>query len=188
MSMLIAGLALFLGIHLVPALPAARAALAAALGENRYKAVFSLASAAGLALIVLGYARADGGERLFAPYPAAVHAAPYAVTVSFILLAAANMRGYLRRRLQHPMLVGVLVWSAVHLLANGDRAGTVLFGAFVAYAAVDLVSAIRRRAVRQFEPEARFDLIAVGAGIVVALAVMTFHRFLFGVKVVPFGA
>ncbi len=109
------------------------------------------------------------------------------MVVSFILLAAANMRGYLRRRLQHPMLLGLILWSTVHLLASGDRAGTLLFGAFLAYALVDLASSIRRHAVKPFEPEARFDLMAVVGGTVLALAVMTFHRTLFGVAVVPFG-
>jgi uncharacterized membrane protein len=187
MSLLAAGLALFLGVHLLPTLPRARQAAFALLGERRYKAAFALASAAGLVLIVLGFPRAADRVPLFAGFPAAAALAPYAMVVSFILLAAANMRGYLRRRLQHPMLLGLLVWSTVHLLASGDRAGTLLFGAFLAYAVVDLASAIRRRAVKPFEPEARFDLMAVVGGTVLALAVMTFHRTLFGVAVVPFG-
>ena len=187
MSLLIAGLALFLGIHLLPAVPRARAAIVDRLGAARYKAAFSLASAVGLVLIVAGYAHSDARDRLFAPVPAAIALAPYAMTASFILFAAANMRGHLRRTLRHPMLIGLLIWSAVHLLANGDRAGTVLFGAFLAYAVVDLASAVSRRAVKAFELEPKYDLIAVGAGIVAALLVMTFHRVLFGVPVVAFG-
>ena len=62
-----------------------------------------------------------------------------------------------------------------------------LFGAFFAYAVLDLVSAISRHAVKSFVPEAKFDVIAIVAGIVVALAVMTFHRVLFGKAVVAFG-
>lgn len=187
MKMLIAGLAIFLGFHLLPALPRARLAVVARLGEQRYKAVFSLASLVGLALIVAGYALSDDRGRVFSPFPAARAVAPYAMALSFVLLAAANMRSHLRRYLQHPMLIGILIWSSVHLLANGDRAGTALFGAFVAYAFVDLVSAIERRAVKAFEPAIRHDVIAVGAGIGVALAVMAFHRVMFGVAVVPFG-
>ena len=187
MTVLIAGLAVFLGVHLLPALPRARLALVARLGEQRYKGLFSLASAAGLALIVAGYAWSDDRTRLFAPFPAARALAPWAMTLSFVLLAAANMRGHLRRILGHPMLLGVIVWSLVHLLANGDRTGTVLFGAFLAYALIDLASAVQRGAVKSFEPVGRHDAIAVVAGIVVALAVMTFHRALFGVAVVPFG-
>ena len=85
------------------------------------------------------------------------------------------------------MLLGLLLWSTVHLLANGDRTGTVLFGAFLAWAIVDLVSAVGRGAVKSFVPSARHDLIAVTGGTAVALVVMTFHRILFGVPVVAFG-
>jgi uncharacterized membrane protein len=35
------------------------------------------------------------------------------------------------------MLLGVLLWSFVHLLANGDLRGTILFGAFFAYGVVE---------------------------------------------------
>jgi len=187
MVMLVIGLAVFLGIHLLPAFPPVRAAVIDSLGERRYKAAFSLASAIGLALIVLGYAHSTARDRLFAPVALATAIAPLAMCVSFVLLAAANMRSHLRRSLRHPMLTGILIWSGVHLLANGDRTGTVLFGAFFAFALIDLVSAVRRRAVRSFEPELRFDLLAVGSGLLGALAVMFFHRFLFGVRVVPFG-
>ena len=62
-----------------------------------------------------------------------------------------------------------------------------LFGAFLAYAIVDLASAIGRGAVKSFEPMVKHDVIAVVGGIAVALAVMTFHRVLFGVPVVQFG-
>lgn len=187
MTLLIAGLAVFLGVHLLPALPQARLALIGRWGDQRYRNIFSLASAAGLALIVAGYALSGDRVPVFAPLPMARALAPYAMTLSFILLAAANMRGHLRRRLQHPMLLGVIVWSLVHLLANGDRAGTVLFGAFLAYALVDLASAIRREAVKSFDPLLKHDVIAVIGGAVVALAVMAFHRVLFGVPVVAFG-
>jgi uncharacterized membrane protein len=63
----------------------------------------------------------------------------------------------------------------------------VLFGSLAAYAVVDLVSAIRRRAVKSFVPEAKHDVRAVVGGVVVALVVMTFHRVLFGPQVVSFG-
>ncbi len=187
MTMLALGLALFLGIHLVPTVPSARGAVAARLGDKPYRGLFSLISFAGLALIVVGYRSAEPGAQLFAPVPAAIAIAPIAMTLSFILFAAANMRTYLRRALGHPMLLGTAIWAGVHLAANGDARGTLLFGSFLAYALVDLASAIRRRAVKAFEPVARQDGIAVAAGVVIALVVMIFHRILFGHAVVPFG-
>jgi uncharacterized membrane protein len=139
-------------------------------------------------MIVVGFGRAPREPQLFAPWPAAIAIAPFAVTIAFVLFAAANMRTHIRSALQHPMLLGLLVWSTVHLLANGDLRGTVLFGAFVAYSLIDLASAVSRHAVKPVVPEAKFDAIAIVAGIVLAVLVMTFHRPLFGVAVVGFGA
>jgi uncharacterized membrane protein len=187
MITLVFGLAIFLGIHFVPTRPALRARLLARWGEKGYKLVFSLASAVGLVLIVAGFAGSGDRLPLFNPVPAARDVAPFAMAMSFVLFAAANLRGHLRAFLKHPMLLGLVIWSTVHLLANGDRAGTTLFGAFLAYGLIDLVSAIRRGAVKTFQPTAAHDVIAVVGGVVVALGVMTLHRLFFGIAVVQFG-
>ena len=186
MRLLLVGLALFLGIHLVPAVPSVRKAIVAQYGERRYKGIFALVSAIGLALIVVGYMVADERTRVFAPFSAARAIAPYAMTISFILFAAANMRGHLRQVVRHPMLLGLAIWATVHLLANGDRVGTVLFGAFLAFAAIDFLSATQRGAVKDFVPTWKHDIIAVFGGSAVALLVMTLHRLLFGVAVTGF--
>jgi uncharacterized membrane protein len=187
MTLLAIGLVAFLGIHLLPTAPALRASLLAQWGERRYKTLFALISFAGLALIIAGYALAERGPQLFAPWPTARAVAPYVMVVSFILFAAANMRSHLRRVVEHPMLIGVLLWSGVHLLASGNLRGTALFGAFFAWGLVDLASAIQRGAVKTFEPIARHDVIAIVAGTAVALIVMALHRVLFGASVVGFG-
>jgi uncharacterized membrane protein len=186
MGLLVLGLALFLGGHLVPAVPPLRRALAAPLGEQRYKGLFALVSFAGIALIVLGYWMSGPRPPFFDPVPAARALAPYAMVLSFILFAAANMRTHLRKTLRHPMLIGLFIWALVHLLASGDGRGTVLFGAFVAYAVVDFISASARGAVKEFVPVARQDMMAVAGGIIVALVFMLFHRIFFGYPVVPF--
>ena len=186
MRLLLGGLVFFLGVHLIPAIPALRALAAEQWGERRYKGVFSLVSAIGLAMIVAGFIIADPNPRIFAPLPTARAIAPYAMTLSFILFAAANMRGHLRHAIRHPMLLGLGIWATVHLLANGDLRGTVLFGAFLAFAVIDLVSAVQRGAVKLFVPEAKFDAMAVVGGTAVAFVVMLLHRFLFGVPATGF--
>jgi uncharacterized membrane protein len=187
MVMLASGLVLFLGLHLVPTLPGMRNRLLERYGDKRYKAVFSLVSLIGLVMIVVGYSRAPSGARLFNPFPAAIAIAPIAMAVSFVLLAAANMKTRIRSTVRHPMLIGVGIWAIVHLLANGTGKATLLFGAFLAYAAIDLVSASSRHAFKPFTPVARQDAIAVVAGVLLALLVMTFHRQLFGVSAVAWG-
>jgi uncharacterized membrane protein len=187
MVILVLGLFLFLGIHLVPTLSGMRNRLLERYGEKRYKSVFSLISALGLVLIVIGYARAPAEPRLFNPFPAAIAIAPIAMIISFVLLTAANMRTHIRHAVRHPMLIGVGIWALVHLLANGHAAATLLFGAFLAYAVIDILSATKRHAFKPFKPVARLDAIAVAAGILLALLVMIFHRPLFGVSTVAWG-
>jgi len=183
MTVMIVGLALFLGIHLLPVLRPARDALRGSLGEARYKGAFSIVSAIGLVLIPVGYWLAGPStERVFDPVPAARAAAPWVVTVSFILLAASHMRGHIRRVVQHPMVVGVLLWSLVHFLANGDRRGSVLFGAFVAWALVDAIASYARGRIAPFAASARYDVMAIVGGIVIAGIVMMLHQPLFGVR------
>jgi len=180
------GLAVFLGVHLVPAIPALRRALVQRLGEARYKRYFSLAAVTGFLLLVVGYALAERGPQLFAPVAGARMLAPIVVPIALILIAAANMPSHIRAVLRHPMLLGVLLWSGVHVLASGNLRASVLFGAFFAWAVLDLVSAFTRGSGRTLAPQSKYDVMSVGGGLLVALVFMALHRVLFGVPVVPF--
>ena len=118
----------------------------------------------------------------------AIHAARLVVPIALVLIAAANMKGHLRAALKHPMLIGTILWAGVHLLANGEVRATLLFGGFLAWAVLDLIASVARPAVpRAWVPAAKFDAMAIGGGLVLALLIMTFHRWLFGVAVVPWG-
>ena len=58
MSWLIAGLALFFGVHVFSSMRSARGRLIAKLGEGPYKGSYALLSLAGFGLIVAGMAKA----------------------------------------------------------------------------------------------------------------------------------
>lgn len=180
MTIMIAGLVLFLGVHLVPIFTGTRSRLATRLGDGAYRGAFSLVSAVGLVLIIGGYWMRPERVQLFDPLPAARAAAPWLVTLAFVLFASANMPAHIRGAVRHPMLIGLLLWSGVHLLANGDLAGTVLFGSFLAYSIIDLVSVIQRRAVKVFVPQWKFDVMAVVGGVALAYVTMRFHPVVFG--------
>lgn len=186
MALLVAGLVLFLGIHLVPAMPSRREALVARFGERGYRGLFSAIAGIGLVLTVAGFMVAPR-TRLFAPLPAAVAVAPAMMALSMILFAAANLKGHLRRTLSHPMLAGTILWAGVHLLANGDLAGTVLFGSFLTWALLDLAAAVAQGRSRAFEPRIAHDAIAVVAGLAAYAAIAALHGVLFGARVVAFG-
>ena len=180
MGVMIAGLALFIGIHLVPVAPPLRTRLVARFGDRGYRATFATIAAIGLLLIVAGYHGRPERVQLFEASQAARSIAPLIVTIAFVLFAVANMRSHVRRIVRHPMLIGLMLWSGVHLLANGDLAGTVLFGSFFGYAIVALVSAIARDAVKPFVPELKFDVMGIVGGIALSWLTMRVHPFVFG--------
>lgn len=180
MWIMIVGLVLFLGIHLVPVVPALRNRLLLRLGDKRYKGMFSIIAAIGLVLIIAGYWMRPERVQLFMPSDSARAVAPWLVGAAFVLFAAANMPTHIRRIVRHPMLIGLMLWSGVHLCANGDLAGTILFGSFLAYSIVDLVSVVARGAVKGFMPQWKFDAMALGGGVALALLTMYVHPALFG--------
>ncbi|MFO1284360.1 MAG: NnrU family protein [Burkholderiales bacterium] len=185
MTLLVAGLVAFIGVHLLPVLPPARGSLVARLGERDYRRLFSLIAAGALVAILAGFARAEPGPELFAPRPWARVIAPAIMALSLTLLVASKLSGHLRRLVRHPMLVGTLLWAGIHLAANGDRRSTVLFGAFFAWAVVDLASAVARATARAFEPRILHDAIAFGVGVPLTILIARAHGVLFGIQVYP---
>lgn len=182
MGLLITGLVLFIGVHLVPSSPRLRGAVTGAIGLNGYKGAFSLISAAGLVLIWVGYARTPY-EPIFTPSETARLALPMGMAFAFILMACAYAPGRLRRVVRHPMMASVLIWSALHLLANGDLASNVLFGTFAIWSVFAILSAMRRgQKLGDDRIRPRADLIAAGIGLVAFAIVFYAHAWLFGVS------
>lgn len=185
MGMLVTGLLLFFGVHVVPMLGGIRAALVARLGEPFYKGLFSIVSLAGFVLIVLGFSRTPVVP-LWLPPPWSHGLALFLMPAAFILLVAAYIPGNIRRITRHPMLAGVLLWAVAHLIANGDLASLLLFGTFAVYAVVDMLSASFRAAAmshatsRSYTRSTYMDAITVVVGLAVFWVVWQFHGALFG--------
>ncbi len=192
MIYLVAGLFVFLGSHSVRIFADGwRGAQVARLGEQKWKALYSVVALAGFALIVWGYGQARlDPVVVWSPPLWTRHVASLLVLPAFVLIAAGNMRGTrIKAAVGHPMVLGTKLWAFAHLLANGMLADVVLFGAFLAWAIADYTSARRRdRAAGTVYPPGTLarDAIAVVAG-TVAWAVFGFwlHGPLIGVR--PFG-
>lgn len=189
MDYLVLGLLLFLGVHSLRLFADGwRARTIARIGAMPWKGLYSLASLAGLGLIVWGFglARAQP-EALWTPPLAMRHLASLLTLIAFVLLSAAYVPGNrIRARLHHPMVLGVKVWALAHLLANGNLAHLLLFGSVLLWAALDFRSARRRdRANQTVYPPGRSGptLLAVGVGLVAwALFAFVLHGLLIGVK------
>jgi uncharacterized membrane protein len=192
MVLLIIGLLLFLGVHSVRILAEDwRGVTRTRIGENAWKGAYSLLSLVGLVLICYGYGAARQQPVLLWASPVWTrHLAALLTLPAFVLLAASQVPGNaIKARLRHPMLLGVKLWAAAHLLANNTLADVLLFGAFLAWAALDFRAARQRdRALQTVYPAGRSGptLVAVVGGLV-AWAVFAFwaHGVLIGVR--PFG-
>jgi uncharacterized membrane protein len=187
---MILGLLLFLGAHTFTTQRELRARLIASTGEGGYKIGYALVSFAGLALIVWGFAhyRATGWIDVWYPPKALNHVTAALMLPAVIMVVASYLRGRIYVALKHPMLAGVKLWAAAHLLVNGDLGSIVLFGSFLGWAVFDRIS-LKRRADAGGPPipvgGIVNDLIAVAVGIVAYLALaFVFHPVVIGVPVV----
>jgi uncharacterized membrane protein len=151
--------ALFLASHYIASTPL-RAKLVARLG-NAYLGLYTLAAFATLGYLIWAYLRAPAMGLWYSP---ALRHVPLAVMpFSFILVASALMtrnptavmqehalkaaepaRGILRIT-RHPLMWGIALWAASHILARGDAAALVFFGTFLVLALTGTVLIDRRK-------------------------------------------
>ncbi|PWC34764.1 NnrU family protein [Azospirillum sp. TSO35-2] len=136
--------------HAVPSWPGVRPALIGRLGRGGFMALHSVGSLATLALFVLAYRAADGGEVVFTPAGWAAPLVAAVMPVVFILLVArvTTRIGHLDapnppqgivRITRAPGSLALLLWALVHLNATGDGRRVLLFGTMAAIALFALV-------------------------------------------------
>ena len=165
-----------------------RDARLAKLGEGPWKGLYSIISIIGLVLIVYGYGAARMEPIvLYAPPSWLRHPAFVLMLFVFPLVLATHFPGRIRSKLKHPMIISVKIWAFAHLLANGNLADVLLFGAILAWAVADLISVKRRasRPVPGFVAASWNDAIVVigGLGLYVAF-IIWLHPMLIGMALV----
>ena len=174
MQLLVIGLVVFIAIHLVPMIPTMRQSLIGKLGEAGYKSVFSIFSALGFVALLMGYGKSEYVQVFTAPDWAPT-AAKLVMLPAFVLLVASYYPNNIKRWVKHPMLIATVLWSATHLLANGDQASAILFGGFLFYALLALISMSWRTGVAKKSTARKNDLIVVAAGVIVFAMVYAIH-------------
>jgi uncharacterized membrane protein len=189
MLILVLGIVVFLGAHTFTTLRGARDGAIGALGPNGYKALYSLVSLIGFALIVSGFSRyrAEGLVPVWYPPAGMRHLTILLMWFAFVALACMNKApGRIRGWLRHPMLAAIKIWALAHLLANGDLGGMILFGSFLAWAVYDRI-AVKRRGDLGAARVSRFtgaDGVALAVGTVAFVAMIVLHPYLIGVNVI----
>lgn len=156
-------LAAFFASHAIPARPGVKRAMQARLGRRLYGAVFGLVSLGVLVWVIVAAGRAPY-VTVWEQYPwmrwTANVLMPLAVALVVLALGAPNPLSFGGRRegfdplrpglvgiLRHPLLWALFLWSAAHLLVNGDLAHVILFGTFAVFclAGMGLLDKRRRR-------------------------------------------
>jgi uncharacterized membrane protein len=157
MTMLVAATVAFLATHFISSTPL-RPALVGAMGEWPYRGLYSLVAAVTLGWMIWAYTGAPR-EQLWVGFR----------SLTFILMPLAFMLiacGYWRnptmvgadrllksddpargtiRITRHPIMWGVILWAAAHILARGDLKGLVFFGGFLVLAVVGTLSMDSRK-------------------------------------------
>jgi uncharacterized membrane protein len=192
MVYLVLGLIVFLGVHSLRIFADGwRTQTIASMGENKFKAAYSVLSLLGFGLIVWGFGVArETPSMVWLPPPPMRHIAALLNMVAFVLLAAAYVPGNaIKARLHHPMVLGVKTWAFAHLLSNGNLAHMVLFGSFLAWGVLDFISSRRRDRAQGVQYPAgttNATVVTVVVGVIAAgLFAVWLHGLLIGVK--PFG-
>jgi len=211
----------FLATHFSASTPL-RTGLVRLAGDNGYLGLYSAVSLATLAWMIWAYLKAPhesvwiGDEfKVWAVFLMPVSLVlvacglltrnPSAVHQENALAAMDSPRGILRVT-RHPVMWGIALWAAVHLVARGDLASIVFFGGFLVLALSGTVLIDRRKsrtigvdwerftavtsnvpfaAIMQGRNQFRFDEIGgwrVGTGIALYFVLIYAHPYLFGAR------
>ena len=199
----ILGVGLFVGVHLVPMVPRWRAALVGRLGEGGYKGGFAALAGVGLIGAIVAY-RFTSHVPLWSGPPSLRIVTAVPMLAAVLLFAGAKGVPWFKRVARHPMLGGIGLLGVAHLLVNGDVAGVILFGGLAVFgfawqpltdrrdAEVDPMAWAETRRTTSFWPFAKWragsapvTLRPLIIGAIVYLALILLHPWLFGASVIP---
>ena len=188
MLLFITGLILFFVVHSISIVNVGwRDAMAERLGTGAWRGLYSLASLAGLVLLIQGYGSARGDPViLYAPPAWLLYVNFLLMLFVFPLFMASLLPGRIKTAVKHPVFASVKIWAFAHLLTNGALADVLLFGCFLAWAVAGRISMKHRRErpVPGFPESSVNDLLAVVGGLLLYLLfIMVLHGWLTGVEV-----
>ena len=136
-TLLILGIVLWYAAHMFKRLaPARRAAMTEKMGEAA-RGPIALVLLASVVLMVIGFR----GSEFVPVYDPPAWGRPVnnlLMVLAVILFGLGSSKSRARGLLRHPMLTGLFVWSAAHLLVNGDRDSLILFGALGVWALIQM--------------------------------------------------
>jgi uncharacterized membrane protein len=157
MTMLVVATLVFLATHFVTSTPV-RPALVNAMGEWPYRGAYSTVALITLVWMAWAYAGAPR-DQLWTGF----REIPYVLMpLAFVLIACGYWRNPtmvgadkllksedpargIIRITRHPIMWGIMLWAAAHILARGDAKSLVFFGGFLVLAAVGTLAMDSRK-------------------------------------------
>ena len=196
MIVLIIGLVIFLGIHLVP-VTGVKSSLIERMGEKKYQSIFSIISLVGFIIIIYGFSLIDTCNSMMADcetdnfylwdsFEYSKEISFLLMPISIIFIVASQMKSNIKKVVHHPMLIGVLIWSFVHLLSTGDLRSIILFASFGAFSIIDIIFT-RKTAEQGISFSILNDVIVIVVGLVLYSIILYFHEYVSGVQIVERG-
>jgi uncharacterized membrane protein len=157
MTMLVIATAAFLATHFVTSTPL-RPALVNAIGEWPYRGLYSLVAFITLGWMIWAYVGAPREQLWIGARGIAYMLMPIAfvlivggywrnptmVGADKLLKSDDPARGIIRIT-RHPIMWGVMLWAAAHIIARGDVKGLVFFGGFLVLALVGTIAMDARK-------------------------------------------
>ncbi len=187
MLLLIVGLILFLGLHLIRTFaPGFRAAMVARLGVVGWKVLHGVCAVMSVSLVAYGYHVAPVINVWFPPLGMNHLTVTLMLLATICIMAGLLPAGQIVAKTKHPMVLAIKIWALSHLLSNGDLRSIILFAAFLAWGVILRISYKRRDRAGETAPRAfvsvKYDLYAVILGVAVWAAItFKLHEILIGV-------
>jgi len=180
MIIIICGLVLFIGVHMLREFNLRDTAIAK-LGTSYYQLTYSLIAVLGLGLIIWGKSAAPFVQ-IYEPIYGLKVFSHIAMLPAFVLIMAGNLpTSYIRRHTVHPMLIGTAIWGGAHLWANGDLSSALLFGSIGVWAIIKFLALIKAKPRPNTSASFIWDVVAVIAGFCIYATVLVYHGQLFGI-------
>ena len=193
MIVLIIGLVIFFGMHLVP-VTGVKSSLIERMGEKKYQSIFSIISLVGFIIIIYGFSLIDTCNSMMADcetdnfylwdsFEYSKEISFLLMPISIIFIVASQMKSNIKKVVHHPMLIGVLIWSFVHLLSTGDLRSIILFASFGAFSIIDIIFT-RKTAEQGISFSILNDVVVIVVGLVLYSIILYFHEYVSGLQIV----
>lgn len=185
---LIVGLLLFTGVHLIPVLaPSLKRKWIDGLGIKRYAGTFALTVLVSIVIIVLGWRSTTPTLLYFLP-PIVQAMAFFLIVLAFALFVAASNPTRIRQFVRHPQLTGVVCWAVAHLLLNGDSRGVLLFGWIGTWALIEIALISRRDGqwIKHEPPERKLEAKIVAKTFIAVTVIALAHPLFTGMHAIPY--